>query len=118
MIALWVAYGLTLIHALAVIKTPETLWPPDPLVLSQLAFELVMAALLYGVSRGRYWARLIYAVWLGVRTVHVIRAFPADLENTGALVLLTVASFACQYLAMYWLFTEPGRRWYVGPSAD
>jgi hypothetical protein len=116
MTALWVAYALTFIHAVVVIGVPSTLLTPEYSVASQLVFELVLAALIYSVSRGRYWARLIYAVWLGVRTVNVIRVIQADWQNSHALVLMTVASFACQYAAMYWLFTEPGRRWFVRPA--
>jgi len=118
MTALWVAYALTFIHAVVLIGVPSTLWPPEYVVANQLAVELVSAALIYFVSSGRYWARLIYAVWLGGRTMNVIRHILADWQNSYGLVLMTVASFACQYAAMYWLFTEPGRRWFVGPQAD
>jgi hypothetical protein len=118
MTALWVAYALTFIHAVIIIGIPSTLWPPGYVVVNQLVFQLVSAALLYFVSSGRYWARLIYAVWLGVRTMNVVRNIPADWQSSHGLVLMTVASFACQYAAMYWLFTEPGRRWFVGPQAD
>lgn len=112
-IALWVAYGLTFTHAAMVIGNRLRLWPPEYVVLNQLAFELIHAALIYFVSRGQYWARLIYAVLLGLRTLNVIRNFPNDWHGSHGLVLMTVISFSCQYLAMYWLFSEPGRRWFV-----
>src|SRR6201999_748289 len=64
--ALWVAYALTFLHAAIVIGVPSTLWPPEHVVVNQLVFEFVLAVLIYFVSSGRYWARLIYAVWLGV----------------------------------------------------
>lgn len=116
--ALWVAYALTFLHAIIAIGIPSTLWPPEYVVVNQLVFELFSAALIYFVSSGRYWARLTYAVWLGVRTMNVIRNIPADWHSSHGLVLMTVASFACQYAAMYWLFTEPGRRWFIGLQAD
>ena len=116
--ALWVAYALTFLHAIIAIGVPSTLWPSEYVVVNQLVFELVLAVLIYFVSSGRYWARLIYAVWLGVRTMNVIRNIPADWQSSHGLVLMTVASFACQYAAMYWLFTEPGRRWFMEPQAD
>ena len=75
MTALWVAYGLTFIHAV-IVGIHSTLWPPEYGVVNQLVFELVAAALIYFVSSGRYWARMIYAVWLGVRTMNVIRNIP------------------------------------------
>jgi hypothetical protein len=64
------------------------------------------------VSAGRNWARLIYAAPLGVRTANVIQNAPADWQDSKGLVLMTAISFMCQYVAMYWLFTEPGRRWF------
>jgi hypothetical protein len=102
-----VAYALTFLHAIIAIGIPSTLWPPEYVVVNQLVFELFSAALIYFVSSGRYWARL-----------NVIRNIPADWHSSHGLVLMTVASFACQYAAMYWLFTEPGRRWFIGLQAD
>jgi hypothetical protein len=87
-------------------------WPPEPVVVAQFRDELLYPVLIYFVSRGRYWARLIYAVLLGVRTVRVIPLVPADWQDSKGLVLMTAISFICQYMAMYWLFTEPGRRWF------
>ena len=81
MTALWVAYGLTFIHAVVVIGIPSTLWPPEYVVANQLVFELASAALIYFVSSGRYWARLIYAVWLGARTLNVIRKHACGLAE-------------------------------------
>ena len=118
MTALWVAYALTFVHAAIIIGVPSTLWPPEYVVVNQLVFELFCAALIYFMSGGRYSARLIYAVWLGARTMNVIRNTPGDWQSSHGLVLMTVASFSLQYAAMYWLFTEPGRRWFVGSNAD
>jgi hypothetical protein len=110
--ALWVAYGITFAHAVIVIGDRWLSWPPEFVALNQIVFEVVCAVLIYFVSRGRYWARLIYGVYLGVRTVHVIQHAPADWRDSHGLVLMTVVSFTCQYVAMYWLLTEPGRRWF------
>jgi hypothetical protein len=111
--ALWVAYGITFAHAVIVIGARWLSWPPEPVVLSQIVFEVVCAGLIFFVSRGRYWARLIYGVYLGVRTVKVIQYASADWRDSHGLVFMTMVSFICQYVAMYWLFTEPGRRWFA-----
>jgi hypothetical protein len=111
--ALWGAYGITLAHAIIILGDRWRSWPPEVGALNQIVFEVVCAALIYYVSRGRYWARLIYGVYLGVRTVNVIRYAPADWHDSHGLFLMTVLSFACQYVSMYWLFTEPGRRWFA-----
>src|SRR5882724_8176822 len=117
MTALWTAYGLTFVHGAIVIGDRWTVWPPEPVVLSQFTFELFYAVLLVFVSRGEYAARLVYAVALGVRTVNVVGHIPDDWPSSPARVLVTALSFACQYLAMYWVFTEPGRRWFGRPRA-
>jgi hypothetical protein len=71
------------------------------------------AALIYFVSSGRYWARLIYAVLLGVQTVNFIRHAPAAWQHHLQVPLFIAATiFMGEYMAMYWLFTEPGRRWF------
>jgi hypothetical protein len=111
--ALWASYGLSFVHAAISIGDRWTVWPPEHVVLSQLGSELFYAVLLAFVSRGEYAARLIYAVLLGVRTVNVIRYIPDDWQSYHGLVLVTAISFSCQYMAMYWLFTEPGRRWFA-----
>ena len=111
--ALWVAYGITFAHALIVIGDRWLSWPPESVALSQIFFEIVCAVLIYFVLRGWYWARLIYGVYLGVRTVNVILHAPADWRDSHGLILMTVVSFTFQYAAMYCLFTEPGRRWFA-----
>lgn len=116
--ALWVAYGLGIVHAAIVIGDRLALWPPEYVVLTQLGSELFYALLIYFVSGGRYSARLIYAVLLGVRTINVFRGISDAWQSSHALVLVTVISFSCQYTAMYWLFTESGRRWFVGSRVD
>ena len=111
--ALWTAYGISFAHAIIVIGDRSLSWPPELVVINQIPFELACAALIYFLSRGRYWARLIYGVYLGLRTVTVIRYAPADWHDSHGLFLMTVLSFTCQYGAMYWLFAEPGRRWFA-----
>ena len=104
-------------HAAIGICDRWLLWPATPLVLIQLASEPLYAAIIYFISSGRNSARLIYIVLLGVRTVNVIRHFPDDWKDSHWLVLVSASSFVCQYLAMYWLFTGEGRRWFVSLPA-
>jgi hypothetical protein len=109
--ALRTAYGLTLLHAAIVIGSRWVSWPPEQVVLIQLASELFYAALIYCVSSGRKWALLTYAVLLGGRTVNVIWYLRDDWQSSQTLVMVTGISFSLQYLAIYWLYSEPGRRW-------
>jgi hypothetical protein len=117
-IALWVAYGLTFTHAAIIIGDRWMSWPPEYVVLNQLAFELLYVVLIYFVSRGQIWARLLYACLLVPRTLNVARNLPEDWRSSHALVLMTMASFACQYIAVYWLFSATGRRWFARSAAD
>jgi hypothetical protein len=71
------------------------------------------AALIYFVSTGRYWARLTYAVLLGLQTVNFIRQAPAAWQHhLQVLLSINAIILIFQYMAMFWLFTEPGRRWF------
>jgi hypothetical protein len=116
MVALWVAYLLSFAYAAIFVSARLISSPPVPVapVVTWLALSrLSYAALIYFVSSGRYWARLIYAVLLGVHTVSVIRGAPAAWQYSEVFVLMTAITLMCQYTAMYWLFTEPGRRWFM-----
>jgi hypothetical protein len=116
--ALWVSYGLAFMHAAIVIGDRWIVWPPENVVLIQLASELFYAALIYYLSSGRNWARLIYTVLLGLRTGNVIWYFPDDWQSSQGLVLVTALSFSLQYMAMVWLYTETGRHWFKRSQAD
>jgi hypothetical protein len=71
---------------------------------SLLPFVPLIIALIYFVSAGRNWARLIYAMLCCVHTVSLILH--------ARLSVVFVSALMCEYMAMYWLFTEPGRRWF------
>jgi hypothetical protein len=116
--ALWLSYGLSLLHAAIVIGNRWLSWPPETVTLVQLASELFYAAIIYLVSSGRNWARLTYTVLLAVRTANVIRYFSDDWKHSHWLVFTTVISFSCQYLAMYWVYTGAAHRWFVSLRAD
>lgn len=94
-----------------------------PVVLQQTRFELLFyaivtgfallyAALTYFVTSGQSWARLIYAVLLVPATVYDSMHL-ADYWQFKGLLLMTIVSYICQYVAMYWFFTDPGRRWFA-----
>jgi hypothetical protein len=92
-------------NAAILLQDPSMARPPEQITVG--AVLLFYAALIYLVSGGRYWAGLIYAVLLGVRTVFAIRY-----ASPGLLMLIRAISFVCEYMAVYWLFTQPGRRWF------
>jgi hypothetical protein len=85
---------------------------PLQLVFPSAIGEALWVALIYFVSKGRNWARLILAVLLVVGTVIYILAAPAVWQRSEVLILMTASSLVCEFVAMYWLFTEPGRRWF------
>jgi hypothetical protein len=116
--ALWVSFGLSFTHAAIVIGDRLISWPPQRVVLIQVASNLFYAAIILFVSRGRNWARIIYAILLCLRTINVVTYFPDDWRGSHGLLLVTVVSFSCQYIAMYWLWSEPGRGWFVRSLAD
>jgi hypothetical protein len=113
-VALCVSYGLMLAHAAIFFQNRSISWPPEPTEIVRTLSFLFYVALIYFVSGGRYWARLIYAVLLAVRTVTVIWSASARWQYSEGLMVIEAISLVCGYMAMYWLFTEPGRRWFRG----
>ena len=109
--ALWVSYGLTCVHAAIVVGARWLSWPPEIIALAQIVFAGLYWILITLVSEGRFWAQLVYALLLCGRTATVIRYLPSDWQDSHGLELITAVSFLCQYVAMYWLFTKPGRQW-------
>jgi hypothetical protein len=113
-----VSYVLTLVHSVINIGPKSWMpWPPTLMAIGVMSSIPLYLALFYFLSKGHYWARLVYAVVLGVRTVNFLRYPLRDWQGTEGLLLMTVVSFLCQYIAMYWLFTKPGRRWFVTSTA-
>jgi hypothetical protein len=109
-----VGYGLMFAHDAILLHDRWMSWPPEPKVIGETLNVLFYAALIYFVSGGRYWPRLIYAVLLGVRTLIAVRYASANWQYSEGLMLMRVISLVCEYIAMYWLFTDPGRRWFRG----
>jgi hypothetical protein len=58
------------------------------------------------------WARLTYLVLMGVRVVNVGWMLPRDLQTSMLSVMVTAISLACQFVALYCLYTGPGRLWF------
>jgi hypothetical protein len=113
---LWVAYGLTFLHAMIVIGDRWLSWPLQGIVIRQAMFELFYAALIYLIASGRYAALLAYTVLLVPRTVTVLWNLVDDWDDNPWLVWLAAISFTLQYLALYWSLTPPGRRWFSGAT--
>jgi hypothetical protein len=102
-----VSYGLRLASAAILIGDRWISWPPERIVIEESLSEGGIAVQIYYVSGGRNWARLVYALLLGVRTVNAIYY-----TSPGLPMLIMGISLVCEYMSMYWLFTEPGRRWF------
>jgi hypothetical protein len=112
--ALWVAYGLTFLHAIFVLGERLLAWPLTPAVWGQWGFEVFYAMLISLIAGGRFAALLLYAVLLAARTFNVIWRLADDWDYSPALVGVTALSFILQYLALCWSLSAPGRRWFRG----
>lgn len=110
-IALWVAYALIYLQQALDIGTDWRDWLDPSAVWPMLLSALVYGVVIYRLSHGGYLARLLYAVALGARTVDTVRT-PLAWQGPYGMLALTVVTFVLQYLAMYWCFAEPGRRWF------
>jgi hypothetical protein len=112
--ALWVAYGLTFLHGLALVSFDWRFWLSQPNVLT---FELFYLVLIAFITAGRFSAVLLYAVLLVLRTVNIVGSFALSWQAGHWLECLTVGSFALQYLAMFVSLTQPARGWFRAPRA-
>ena len=109
---LWTSYALSVIHVTMTLAYSWSRWSPVRVLPIQLGSLLFYAALIYFVSRGLNWARWTYLALFAARLVNVLLYLPQDLHTSKSLVALTGISFLCLFVAFYWLFTEPGRRWF------
>lgn len=109
---LGISYALSVIHATMTLGYTWSRWSPVTVLPIQPGSLLFYAALIYFISRGLNWARWIYLALFAARLVNVVLYLPQDLHTSKSLVALTGISFLCLFVALYWLFTDPARRWF------
>jgi hypothetical protein len=74
-----------------------------------LSIQTAYAVVVYLAARRRNWARYVLLVWaVGGLLAYV--GFVGRSPSAGDIVLY--ASMLIELLALYWLFTSPGRLWY------
>lgn len=74
-----------------------------------LAITAAYAVVVYLAARRRNWARYVLLVWtVGGLLAYV--GFVGPSASAGDIVVY--ASMFIELLALYWLFTSPGRLWY------
>jgi hypothetical protein len=116
--ALWLACALTLLNGVAADAGHGALsWPPTLPLWKQITLAACYAWLILRLARGRLATLLLYALLLALLTVMAAWRLPNSWAYSPALACLTVSSLVLQYLAMYWMFTLPGRRWFTAPRA-
>ena len=118
-VALWLSYGAAFAAAAINFRYPLTLIPANQtanglsiLLVTLIVGELCLAALTYFVASGQAWARLIYTVLLALRTAVAILNLSHWRHLDDPVTLMGAVSLVCAYVAMYWLFTDPGRSWF------
>jgi hypothetical protein len=110
---LCIAYVLSMVHVGLLLKYVfRTLAAEPAFIVTQSISLLFYAALIYCISRGQNWARLTYLILIGIRVANVAWTFRYEWSTSKFGVMLTVLSFVCQIIALYWLFTDPGRLWF------
>ena len=114
-ILLWASVAIGIAQA-----TYETLALPvieaDAVALALvLAITAVYAVVVYLAARRRNWARYVLLVWaVGGLLTYV--AFVGRTPSAGDIVVY--ASMFIDLLALYWLFTSPGKLWYRVTEKD
>lgn len=78
---------------------------------------LLVAALIFFIYRGQNWARITYLM-LTVLTLIAYGAFPLDMQDISWWSLsLTGLTTVLDLIALYWLFSGSGSRWYSAKAA-
>jgi hypothetical protein len=70
------------------------------------------------VYRGHNWARILFVVNVALGAILVAPSLPALLLRAWPLFLVFVVQALMQGFAIWLIFTEPGRGWYLKSDAD
>jgi hypothetical protein len=111
-VLLWISLGLGAVQLLTSTKPLD----PDDREWRLIAFAvstavwLIIAALIYLISRRHNWARMAYLA-LFVLTLAGNAFFPFDSEPWWSTALMVTVTL-CESVALYWLFSGTGAQWY------
>lgn len=110
---LWVAFGLTLVESIVTLATLDhadfELWMGGLF----LGAFLLNAGVIYFASQRHNWARILLLIFT-VAVIASYLAFPTDLVTEAWWSIATiVVTTIMEVVALLWLFSGPGARWYA-----
>ena len=109
-ILLWASVAIGIAQAIYETVTLPTIESYALVALAlMLAITAAYALIVYLAARRRNWARYILLVWT-VAGLFVYIGFVGRSASAGDIVVY--ASMFIELLALYWLFTSPGKLWY------
>ena len=107
--ALWLDFGVAWVFILLSIRT---------VLSSFLAFALTLvitaasALLIAKISQGRNWARIVFLVSALIYFAERFFVLVIPIQRDMIDLISTVFHVPLQMASLYFLFTEPGRRWF------
>ncbi len=109
---MWASLGLVIINSAIQWGYLTSQATPVFLVTVQAATLAIVAWLIYKIGRGRNWARVTFAIMFVLGLLPALPMMAATFNRSLVAGCLTVVSTICQFVALYLIFTAPGRSWF------
>ena len=114
---LWASFALEGVKLLVNSSSPSAI-PLTPYVYFVMFFTFVVVGyLIYRISAGENWARLVFLVMFVMGTAPAFPSIIGELSRASALGMIFAAQIAIQIYALFLLFTQPGSSWFSKVSA-
>jgi hypothetical protein len=114
---LWAALALGPVTAL--VDMPYLRAQADPLFLGliMVAVIAISVVLISQISRGRNWARITYLALTAIGSLPYVSLLGGQFGRSPVLGGLSLAQMGLQIVALWWLFTRPGKTWFTASHA-
>ena len=114
---LWASFVLGLIDSIHILEVdPEALEVAGTILFLLVLVNAFFAFLIVSASRRKNWARILLLVSVVVTTLAYF-LFPSESPDPWLSVASIIVSSILEAIAMIWLFSGPGARWYAQEEA-
>jgi FtsH-binding integral membrane protein len=108
----WIELAISVFHAAWNWNSSADVVLEGVVVLVEVATLGFEAWVIYKISRGRNWARIVALVSVSLAVLLFVGTFKQSFARSPTSVALGVTETVLDAIALYLLFTGPGRRWF------
>jgi hypothetical protein len=109
---LWASFAMGLFTTALDWSYERSLQPVSKLVLDGALTFLVLAFLIWKISQGKNWARIVYLVLFLFGGVFYFTFVRAAIGRSTAVALLTILQSLMQLVALILVFVGPAKDWF------